>query len=166
MRAFGTPVADYLPALAATAAAVVYLAAAYGYAPDARAAPLLIGWAVIALAALDIASRTKTAAGALLTRWLGPISGRTHGGQHQNTYPLTRQVAAIAWIAGFVAAFALIGAIYAIPLYVFAATRLRGGQPWLVCAISAAGTLAGIWVLFAWLLRLELYPGLLFGGGL
>jgi hypothetical protein len=166
MRAFGTPVTDYAPALAAAAAAGVYLAAAYGYSPDARAAPLLIGWAVIVLAALDIASRTKTAAGALLTRWLGPISGRTHGAQHQTTYPLTRQVAAIAWIAGFVAAFALIGAIYAIPLYVFAATRLRGGRPWLVCAISAAGTLAGIFVLFGWLLRLELYPGLLFGGSL
>ena len=33
-----------------------------------------------------------------------------------------------------------------------------------VCLVSAACTLAGIWFLFGWLLRLELYPGLLFGG--
>jgi hypothetical protein len=65
---------------------------------------------------------------------------------------------------GFVAAFALIGALYAIPLYVFAATRWRGERPVAVCLISAACTLAGIWLLFSRLLRLELYPGLLFGG--
>jgi hypothetical protein len=35
---------------------------------------------------------------------------------------------------------------------------------WLACALSAAVTLAGVWLLFARLLRLELYPGLLFGG--
>jgi hypothetical protein len=50
------------------------------------------------------------------------------------------------------------------PLYVFAATRWRGGRPYWVCLLSAAGTLARIWFLFGWLLRLELYPGLLFGG--
>jgi len=50
------------------------------------------------------------------------------------------------------------------PLYVFAATRWRGGRPWLVCGLSAACTLGGIWLLFGRLLRLELYPGLLFGG--
>ena len=71
---------------------------------------------------------------------------------------------AIAWIAGFVAAFALIGAMLAIPIYVFAATRWRGGRPFAVCLLSAAVTIASIWFLFGWLLRLELYPGLLFGG--
>jgi hypothetical protein len=143
MRAFGTPLIDYAPALAAAAAASLYLATAYGYSPDARAAPLLIGWSVIVLAALDAASRTQTAVGGILTRWLNPVgTGRREG----------------------VAAFALIGALYAIPLYVFAATRWRGQRPWLACALSAAVTLAGVWLLFAKLLRLELYPGLLFGG--
>lgn len=164
MRAFGTPVIDYLPALAAAAAAAVYLATAYGYAPDARAAPLLIGWSVMALAALDAAARTKTPVGAVLTRWLGAPAVRPHGGHGKGDYPVTRQLAAIGWIAGFVAGFALIGAAYAIPLYVFAATRIRGRRPWLVCVLSAAATLAGVWLLFSRLLRLELYPGLLFGG--
>ena len=160
----GTPLADYFPPLAAAVAAVVYLVAAYGYAPDARAAPLLIGWSVVALAALDFASRTQTDIGRTLTRWLNPVAMGGRSRHAKAVYPLTRQLNAIAWIAGFVAAFALIGALYAIPLYVVAATRWRGGRPWLVCAISAAGTLAGIWLLFGRLLRLELYPGLLFGG--
>jgi hypothetical protein len=162
MRVLGTPLIDYVPALAAAAAAALYLATAYGYALDARAAPLLIGWSVVALAALDLASRTQTTLGRMLTRWLNPVgTGRREG---DAAYPLARQITAIAWIAGFVAAFALIGALYAIPLYVFAATRWRGHRPWLACAISAAVTLAGVWLLFARLLRLELYPGLLFGG--
>jgi hypothetical protein len=162
MRVLGTPVADYLPALAAAAAAGVYLAAAYGYSSDARAAPLLIGWTVVALAALELASRTQTPLGATLTRWLNP--GAAHRREGHAAYPVTRQIMAIVWIAGFVLAFALIGALYAIPLYVFAATRWRGHRPWLACAISAAVTLAGVWLLFGRLLRLELYPGLLFGG--
>lgn len=163
-RPFGTPVGDYVPALAAAAAAGAYLTAAYGYSADARAAPLLIGWSVVALAALDIASRTQTPLGRALMRWLNPVAGRPRTGHGHAPYPLTRQVAALAWISGFVAAFALIGALYAIPLYVVAATRWRGGRSWVVCALSAACTLGGVWLLFSRLLRLELYPGLLFGG--
>src|ERR1700675_3112473 len=158
MRVLGTPVADYLPALAAAAAAGVYLAAAYGYSPDARAAPLLIGWTVVALAALELASRTQTPLGATLTRWLNPGAGRREGHGHA-AYPVTRQIMAIVWIAGFVLAFALIGALYAIPLYVFAATRWRGHRPWLACAISAAVTLAGVWLLFGRLPPLALFAG-------
>jgi hypothetical protein len=163
MRVLGTPAVDYLPAVVAAVAAGAYLAAAYGYSPDARAAPLLIGWSVVALAVLDIVSRTQTVAGRTLTRWLNPGSARSHGGAG-HAYPVTRQTNAMAWIAGFVAAFALIGALYAISLYVFAATRWRGGRPFLVCLVSAAATLAGIWLMFSRLLHLELYPGLLFGG--
>jgi hypothetical protein len=163
-RLFGTPVGDYVPALVAAAAAGIYLVAAYGYSAEARAAPLLIGWSVVALAGLDFASRTQTPLGRTLMRWLNPVAGRPRAGHGHAAYPVTRQIAAVAWIAGFVTAFALIGALYAIPLYVAAATRWRGGRPWLVCAISAACTLGGVWLLFSRLLRLELYPGLLFGG--
>lgn len=165
MRVFGTDAIDYAPPVAAIVAAAAYLTTAYGYSPDARAAPLLIGWSVVVLAVLDIITRTKTPLGAALTRWLNPVGATPHrAGSAHKSFPLTRQLAAIAWIAGFVAAFALIGALYAIPLYVFAATRWRGERPFLVCLISAAGTLAGIWLLFGRLLHLELYPGLLFGG--
>jgi hypothetical protein len=163
MRVFGTPVIDYLPDLAAAAAAAVYLTAAAGYSPDARAAPFLIGWSVVVLAILDMATRTQTQAGRTLARWLNPGVSRSHG-RDVHAYPLMRQINAMAWIAGFVAAFALIGALYAIPLYVFAATRWRGERPVVVSLISAAGTLAGVWLLFSRLLHLELYPGLLFGG--
>jgi hypothetical protein len=163
-RVLGTEVSEYLPAAAAAGVAAIYLGAAYQYSPEARATPLLIGWTVIALAALDIASRTQTSLGRTLAQWLNPGTARPRHGAGPTSYPIGTQLLAILWIAGFVAAFALIGAMYAIPLYVFAATRWRGGRPFAVCLISAACTLAGIWFLFGWLLRLELYPGLLFGG--
>jgi hypothetical protein len=163
-RAFGTELSEYLPATGAAVVAAVYLGAAYRYSPEARAAPLLIGWAVIALAALDIVSRTQTPLGRALSSFLNPVTNRQRHGHGAEPRPAGKQIMAIAWIAGFVAAFALIGAALAIPLYVFAATRWRGGRPFAVCLLSAAVTLAGIWFLFAWLLRLELYPGVLFGG--
>ncbi len=163
-RAFGTELSEYLPAAGAAAVAAVYLGAAYQYSPEARAAPLLIGWSVIVLAALDIVSRTQTPIGRALLGFLNPVTNRPRHGHGAAPQPAGKQIMAIVWIAGFVAAFALIGAALAIPLYVFAATRWRGGRPFAVCLLSAAVTLAGIWFLFAWLLRLELYPGLLFGG--
>jgi Tripartite tricarboxylate transporter TctB family len=164
-RVFGTEIKEYLPAAGAAVIAVVYLGAASQYPPEARAAPLLIGWAVLGLALLDIASRTGTGLGRVLSGWLNPVTARPRHGPGVEPQPAGRQIMAVAWIAGFVAAFALIGAALAIPIYVFAATRWRGGRPFAVCLLSAACTLAGIWFLFAWLLRLELYPGLLFGGG-
>jgi uncharacterized membrane protein len=163
-RAFGTELSEYLPAAGAAAVAAVYLGAAYQYSPEARAAPLLIGWSVIVLAALDIVSRTQTPIGRALSSFLNPVTNRPRHSHGAAPQPVGKQIMAIVWIAGFVAAFALIGAALAIPLYVFAATRWRGGRPFAVCLLSAAVTLAGIWFLFAWLLRLELYPGLLFGG--
>jgi hypothetical protein len=163
-RIFGTEISDYLPAAAAAGVAAVYLGAAYQYSPDARAAPLLIGWTVVALAGLDSASRTQTRVGRTLAGWLNPVTTRPRHGTGHADYPIGKQIMAIVWIAGFLAGFALIGATYAIPLYVFAATRWRGGRPYWVCLVSATATLAGIWFLFGWLLRLELYPGLLFGG--
>jgi hypothetical protein len=163
-RVFGTELSDYLPAAAAAAVAAVYLGATYQYSPEARATPLLIGWTVVALAGLDIASRTQTPVGRTLAGWLNPVTTRPRHGAGHAVYPIGKQIMAMVWIAGFLAGFALIGATYAIPLYVFAATRWRGGRPYVVCLVSAAATLAGIWFLFGRLLRLELYPGLLFGG--
>ena len=163
-RVFGTELSDYLPAAAAAAVAAVYLGAAYQYSPEARATPLLIGWTVVALAGARhrVAHPDPPRAGA--GRLAQSRDQRPRHGAGHAEYPIGKQIMAIVWIAGFLAGFALIGATYAIPLYVFAATRWRGGRPYWVCLVSAACTLAGIWFLFGWLLRLELYPGLLFGG--
>lgn len=162
-RTFGTPVVDYLPALGLLIVTAVYLAVAYGYSPVSRAVPVAVGWAVIVLVGLDLASRTQTRFGRSLTRWLNPAADPVQTAT-QPHYSASKQIAAILWIVGFTAALVLIGVLYAVPLYIFASMRLRGRRPYLACVAVCAGTTLFVWLMFSVVLRLELYPGILFGG--
>ena len=162
-RVFGTPITDYMPALGLLIITAIYLATAYDYSPDARAVPAGVAWVMLALVLLDLISRTQTGVGTALMHWLNPAgdAAKQEGVKH---YPLLKQLGAVLWVAGFAAALVLIGILYAVPLYVFSSLYFQGRRPLLVClGISAAAT-AMIWLLFAVVLRLELYPGILFGG--
>ena len=65
---------------------------------------------------------------------------------------------------GWRPALVLIGILYAVPLYVFSSLFVQGRRSLPLCiGVSAAAT-AMIYLLFAVVLRLELYPGILFGG--
>lgn len=162
-RVFGTPVTQYLPALALFAITLGYLATAYRYNPDARAVPAGVAWVMLVLVALDLVSRTRTPLGNTLMHWLNPAGDeeKKDRGPH---YSALKQVGAVAWVGGFAAALVLIGILYAVPLYVFASLLLRGKRPLLVAIGFAAAATLGIWILFSVVLQLELYPGLLFGG--
>jgi hypothetical protein len=160
-RFLGTPVIAYLPAAALLVVAVIYLVTAYSYTAQARAFPMSVAWATIVLVALDFVSRTHTAIGEKLTRWFNPAAapGQAETRPHQLS---GKQIAAVLWMAGFVILIVGIGFLYAVPIYVFASMRFRGGRPlWLCLLVSAAITLF-IWLLFTQVLKLELYPGLLF----
>jgi hypothetical protein len=162
-RILGTPVIDYLPALGLLIVTALYLAAAYGYKPTVRAFPAGVAWIMVVLLALDLASRTDTGAGRALAGWLNPASSR-HAAEAESAYPLARQVAAVLWVAAFAAMLVLLGILCAVPLYVFAALRFRGERRYRTCVLGAAGATVFIWLLFSVLLRLSLYPGLVFGG--
>ena len=164
MRRFlGTPVVDYLPALALSAITAGYLATAYGYGPDSRMMPVLVAWAMLGLLALDLAARMDTRLGRGLTRWLNPSADPAKSAAPA-CYPLSKQAAAMLWLAGFVAALVLIGVLCAVPLYVFGSMRVRGRRSYLMSLVGGAGATLFVWLLFAIVLRVELYPGLLFGG--
>jgi hypothetical protein len=158
-RFLGTPVADYLPALGLVVVTIVYLAIAAGYKPLVRAFPAGVAWIMLGLLALDLASRTGTRAGRALTRWLNPAAADAPPAQ-----PLSRQIAAALWLAGFATLLVLVGVLVAVPLYMFAALRWRGRRSLAACLTAAAGATLFVWLMFAELLRLSLYPGLLFGG--
>jgi hypothetical protein len=163
MRVFGTPVAQYLPALALFLITVGYLATAYGYSPDARAIPAGVAWTMLALVALDLASRTRTPVGNRLMQWLNP-AGEAEKKDIGPHYSVMKQIGAVIWVGAFAAAMLLIGILYAVPLYVFASVYFRGRRPLLTAiAVAALATLA-IWILFVAVLQLQLYPGVLFGG--
>ena len=160
---FGTPVADYLPALGLLLLTIGYLATAYGYSPDARAVPSGVAWVMLVLVILDLISRTRTSIGTTLMHWLNP-AGDPEAMKDHKRYPVLRQVGAVLWIGAFAAAMLFIGILYAVPLYVFASLYFRGGRPLIVAAAVSAGATAMIWTLFVAVLGLQLYPGMLFGG--
>ena len=162
-RAFGTPIVDYMPALVLWLLTAAYLITAYGYDAESRVMPALVAWAMLLLLLLDLISRTQTRFGQALTRWPNPGAAQVKGA---STDPnMTRkQFAAVLWLAGFATALLLIGVLYAVPVYVFASLRLRGRRSYLVCLTAGAGMALLVWLLFAMLLQLNLYPGLLLQG--
>ncbi len=158
-RAFGTPVVDYVPALVMLAVTVGYLAIAYTYTPQARLFPVPVGWLMLVLLALDLVSRTKTPVGESLTRLLNPAA-EVEGAEPR--FPVLRQLSAILWVGLFTVALVLIGIMYAVPLYVFGSMRFHGKKSYRTSLIAAVCVTAFTWVLFAFALQVELYPGALF----
>jgi hypothetical protein len=135
----------YLPAAGLAIFTAVFLAAAYGYPSQARAFPVAVAWVTLFLVALDIAKgRLNPAATA------------------EESRPSDSQIGAVVWLAGFALLLVLIGILYAVPLYIFASLRFRGSRSWFTSLWIAAVVTGGIWVLFAVVLRLELYPGYFF----
>ena len=161
-RFLGTPIIDYLPALALFVIALAYLVTAYTYTAQARAFPVSVAWATLVLVALDIVSRTHTAIGETLTRWFNP-SARAGHQESRPVYPAWKQISAVLWGAGFIVLILLSGFLYAIPVYVFSSMYFRGRRRPLLCLAVSAGVTLFIWLLFTQVLKLELYPGMLFG---
>lgn len=158
-RVLGTPLVEYLPALVMLAVTVGYLMMAYTYTVQARLFPVPVGWLMLLLLALDLVSRTKTPIGENLTRLLNPAA-EVEGAEPR--FPILRQLSAMFWVAFFTAALVLIGIMYAVPLYVFGSMRFHGKKSYLTSLIAAVCVTAFTWVLFAFALQVELYPGALF----
>jgi hypothetical protein len=158
-RVLATAIADVMPALGLLIITIAYLMVAYQYSPASRAFPVAVAWSMIVLLMLDLVSRTSTKLGRGVTHWLNPASAGTN-----DAHIARGDLVAICWIAGFVLALMLIGVLYAVPLFVFASARWRGKRSYAASLVLAAATTFVIWLLFKWLLRIELYSGLLLGG--
>ncbi|MGC1300764.1 MAG: tripartite tricarboxylate transporter TctB family protein [Caulobacteraceae bacterium] len=154
----------FLPAAVCWLFSAGFLAMTYTLPPAARAMPLMVGWCTLGLATLDMASRLKGKLGEALMRTLNPaglkpeppdtVSGR---------YAL---LSGIGLVVLLVTAFLLFGALVAAPVLIFAALMIANRKEWLLSLAIAAGSTLVIWLLFSVLLRLQLYPGVLFGGSL
>jgi len=158
-RVLGTPIVDYVPALVMLAVTIGYLAIAYTYSEQARLFPVPVGWLMLALLALDLVSRTKTPVGESLTRLLNPAA-EVEGAEPR--FPVLKQLSAILWVGLFTVALVLIGIMYAVPLYVFGSMRFHGKKSYRTSLIAAVSVTAFTWILFAFALQVELYPGALF----
>lgn len=135
----------------------LYLALDYSYKPSLRTAPAIIAWIMLLLLTLDLSSRIDTPFGRALRRRLNPPTERL-------PFAAAHQLEAILWVVSFAAALVVIGVLYAVPAFVFAFMRFRGGRPVWASALGGGAVTLFVWLLFAQLLRLDLYPGLVFGG--
>ncbi len=158
---FGSPLIEYLPALGFLAFTIIYLGLAYSYEVDARAFPLIVAWVMLVLTLLDLVSRSKTAAGALILRLLNP-AGQEEGPARGVKVPPAKQIIAILWIFGFAALLFVIGILYAVPIYAFVSMRFRSKLSFVLSASVAALITLAIYLLFGVALRINFYQGIFF----
>jgi hypothetical protein len=159
---FGTPVAEYLFPALVWLLALAFLLLASGFSPVSREVPILVSWLTLLLSSVDLFSRMRVPAAQTMARWLNPgVRPKEAAGKPGST---ARLLMAIGGVTGFVAALVLVGVLYAVPAFLFVALYW-GGRCRLAVSVLIAVLVTGlIWSLFAGLLQLELFPGLLFGG--
>jgi hypothetical protein len=115
--------------------------------PPARRFPLAAGLATAAAASLQlIAGRRRAADGA--------AGGAESGGQ-------TAERTVILWAAALVAGVYLAGLPVALPVFVGLYWRLRDGAPWPGAIGAGVSVFAFLQGVLAWLLRVELYGGII-----
>jgi hypothetical protein len=132
--------------------ALGFVVKAYGFARASGAIPILIGWTTLALASADMAARV-----------LSPdrqVSAADTG----KPVATARVLTAVTAIVVLSATIILAGILCAVPVFLFVALRWGGGRGVLTSLSLAAAVTVLLWAVFSRLLRLDIYPGLLFGG--
>lgn len=137
----------------------VFIMSAYRY--DARGAefPLIIGWVTLMLCVVDLFASLPTQIGG----WLSSILHKSRSTPDDKTPASGREAGGILWIGAMVALVWVFGFLIAIPIYSIAFMTLNGRRPLVSSTIAAGITTLFVYVVFEWLLRYELYRGLLFG---
>jgi hypothetical protein len=131
--------------------ALGFLIEAHGFSAASGAVPLLIGWSTLVLTSIDVFLRVRSPA--------DPGAADT-----EKKVAAARVAVAVAGVVLVVAGMTLVGILRTVPVFVFSALRWGGGRN-LTTSLVVALVLTGlIWGTFGGLMRLELYPGLLFGG--
>ncbi|HEX2256091.1 MAG TPA: tripartite tricarboxylate transporter TctB family protein [Afifellaceae bacterium] len=144
------------PGVAIAALAAGFILWSYQYSPTSRFVPLIVGYSMLVLALLDIASRTRGALG----QYVRPAAGADFANpEMKHTPPVRRELEQAAWVVGCVAAMMIIGILPAVPLYVLASMRLNGRRPWKEAIIAAAAAGLFTYLVFEVFLSYTLYRG-------
>jgi hypothetical protein len=166
LRIAGVPWVAYAVPLVLLALAAGFVAAAAQYGAASRTVPQLIGGATMLFCALDIISRSDTLWGRRIAASLNPAGlADASPVAERHRPPRRRQAAAVGGIAGFTLALVLAGLLPSVAAFVTLSLRCGAGQGWRSSLLTATAVTLMVWLLFAVLLRLVPFPGLLFGGG-
>ena len=128
----------------------------------ARSAPLMTAWITLFLAVIDIITRLRNPAGHLLMRMLNP-AGVLEGGELPTRQEVRLTLQAIGLMALLVVGLLLIGVLPASAMFLVGALMFGGAGRRLAIGLAVVFTLL-LWAVFAVLLHLTPFPGLLFGG--
>ena len=155
------PSRDTVPSLLSAAAlgvfAIVFLWLAYGYPPEPRAFPLMIGWTMIVLVALDVLSHTDTALG----RGVAAAVGKGEAGAQTGSASKSPALFALVWIPAYGLLVYLIGFLPTAAVYMFVSTAVFGPARPLSGALQAVALTAVLWLFFELALGFTLFRGVL-----
>lgn len=154
--------AAFLPAIAMAVLAVLFIVGAHGFKPAAASVPIIVGWTVLLLAAIEFASHMRGPVADFVNRLFKPTQGLGPALAEANP---GRQAMAVGGLVVLVAAFIVIGMLPACAIFIFVAMRFGACVSWAVALVAGGAMAAGVWLIFAMLLRLSLPAGLLFDGG-
>lgn len=125
----------------------------------AREVPLLVGYGLLALLAIDLCSRVELPFSRLLRDFWG-ADFRNREMKHDPRW--TAEASLFLWVAGCTAGMVLVGILPSVPVFVLAFMRLHGRRPWRESAVCAVATLGFVYAVFEVLLDYALYRGALF----
>jgi len=127
--------------------------------PTAREVPLLVGYGLLTLLAIDFYSRLELPLSRLLRDFWG-ADFRNREMRHDPRW--TDEAALFLWVIGCTAGMVLVGILPSVTVFVLAFMRLHGRRPWRESAICALATLGFVYVVFEVLLDYALYRGAFF----
>lgn len=148
-----------LPPLCIALLAVGFIWQARGFKPASGSIPLIIGWTVLMLAAIELASQSAGRVGTALNRL---FAGKA---SHAPTLPAVQpglQLAAVLGLCALLAGVVLIGLVPASAIFVLVAFRFGANRPWWQAVLAGAVIAVMLWLAFGALLGLELPGGLIF----
>jgi hypothetical protein len=153
---------------------LLLVVASFSLKPDARVWPLIVGIPVLIMLAISLAGEfSPKLESAFEVTWEGAAveEGMEEGEQGGPRKVLVRDIPWKIVVLVFGSLFALGGAIIlfgflvATPIYVMLFLRVYGGASWKGAIALGLGTVASFYGL-AYLVRLDMYPGMVFGAAL
>ena len=132
--------------------ALGFLIEAQGFSPAARAVARLFGWLTLVLTSIDLLSRMRLR------------SPDTAVADTETRVPPARVAVAVSGIVLLVAGMTLVGILPTVPVFILIALRWGGGRSLTTSLLTAVLLTGLLWGTFGGLMRLDLYPGLFFGG--
>ena len=138
--------------------AVVALVTAYSYSRSSGLFPIFVGWIFLALTLLEVVVQLRA-----IKRDKAGAAGNVAEATAEKIEAI-REFGGFLWLGLMLVILYAVGFLMATPVFMFAFLRFAARRTVVQSIVIALLATAFVYVVFAWLLEYELYPGVLFGG--